>query len=260
MTQLAHGEPFFVDTRDTGITPWIILGGTWETFVDPILCGVTRLGDRVLDAGANQGYYAVKLGRIVGPGGHLATFEPNPAMADVLRANLAINALEGHSMVYQQALGAEAGLATLRFDPAFAGSASLSDAMARGEERIKVEVVRGDDVLSADTAFDVMKFDIEGFEPQAALGLAAVLGRSAGAAIVIEITPKEWRNCGNFAEILERFTWGHRVGFEICHDGLLERLDLTDTGALAGRAEAFYALLLPQDHWAMDFARSKLRG
>ena len=259
LTQLANGQPFFIDTRDTGITPWILLGGTWEDFVHDILCGVTRLGDRVLDAGANQGYYSVRLGQIVGEEGHVVAFEPNPQLAELLHVNLSINGFSGRSTIYPKALGAVPGSATLRFSPDFLGSASLLDSMAIGEERVDVEVVRGDNALPPGTAFDVMKFDIEGFEPQAALGLAGVLARSAHAVIVIEITPVEWCTADDFATALARFTGGHRVGFEICHDGLLERLDLGDTGALAARTDAFYALLLPPDHWAMDFARSKLR-
>ncbi|MEZ5695356.1 MAG: FkbM family methyltransferase [Sphingomonadaceae bacterium] len=262
LTQLANGQPFFVHTRDKGITPWIILGGTWENFVDDILCGVTRTGDRVLDAGANQGYYSVRLGRIVGPEGHIAAFEPNPEMIAVLEANLSINDFTRRSTIYPFALAAEQGSSWLRVNADYAGSASLSpDIELPGEvEEIAVEAVRGDDALPPDAAFDVMKFDIEGFEPQAALGLAAVLARSAEAAIVVEITPHAWRGQGDFAEILARFTGGYRVGFEICHDGMLERLNLSDAATLAGRADAFYALPLPHDHWAMDFARSKLRA
>ena len=67
LTRLASGEPFFVNTSDHGITSWIIMGGTWETFVDDILSNIVRPGDRVLDAGANQGYYTIRLGTIVGP-------------------------------------------------------------------------------------------------------------------------------------------------------------------------------------------------
>jgi FkbM family methyltransferase len=263
LTQLANGLPFFVNTRDRGITSWIILGGTWEHFVDEILCGVTRAGDRVLDAGANQGYYSVKLGNIVGPDGWVVAFEPNPELFELLETNLQINGFGPRSKVYRNALGDVSCSAELRFSYDNMGGGSLSPHLAAGQETVMVEVVRGDDVLPPDMAFEVMKFDVEGYEPEAAEGLAGVVARSAHAAIVLEISPQSWGQRGGFAAILERFTLGSKDGFEMAHDGLLTPLKLNDPECLArfgARIDTFYVLLLPTQHWAMEFVRSKCRN
>ena len=61
LTRLSTGEPFFVNTNDRGITPWIIMGGKWETFVDDIMQELLREGDICLDIGANMGYYTIKM-------------------------------------------------------------------------------------------------------------------------------------------------------------------------------------------------------
>jgi FkbM family methyltransferase len=262
LTQLANGQPFFVNTRDIGITTWIILGGAWEHFVDDILCGVTRADDRVLDAGANQGYYSVKLGRIVGPDGRIVAFEPNPELYELLESNLDINGFGPRSLVFRQALGAVAGNAELRFSYRNMGGGSLAPHLADGQEAVRVEVVRGDDVLPPDTVFDVMKFDVEGFEPEAAEGLTGVLARSPHAAIVVEISPQWWSRGPGPAPVLARFAVGGKEGFEIAHDGLLTPLSLHDPQGIAGlqaRGDSFYMLLLPAQHWAMDFVRSKCR-
>jgi FkbM family methyltransferase len=263
LTQLANGLPFFVNTRDRGITSWIILGGAWEHFVDEILCGVTRAGDRVLDAGANQGYYSVKLGNIVGPEGRLIAFEPNPELYELLETNLDINGFKPRSQVFRNALGAEPGTAELRFSYKNMGGGSLSPHLAAGQEAVRVEVVRGDDVLPPDMVFDVMKFDVEGFEPEAAEGLAGVLARSTHAAIVLEISPQSWSHGAGFAAILARFTGGEKLGFEMAHDGLLSPFKLDEPDCLArlqARIDTFYMLLLPAQHWAIDFVRSKCRS
>lgn len=256
LTQLSNGLPFFVNTKDEAISTWIILGGTWENFVDDILCGITRPGDNVLDAGANQGYYSVKLSNIIGPDGNLFAFEPNPEVFRFLESNIYINGFTGRARIFQKALGSESGKATLNFSFNNIGGGTIVRDTADGENSVAVEIVRGDDLIPEDIKFDVFKFDVEGSEPAAAVGLEKVLARSDTAAIVIEIFPGSWAHSGDFDTILKRFTRGYRVGFEIHHDGSLEPLDLT---RLSKRADTFYALLLPPDHWAMNFARERCR-
>jgi len=256
LTQLSNGLPFFVNTKDEAISTWIILGGTWENFVDDILCGITRPGDNVLDAGANQGYYSVKLSNIIGHDGRLFAFEPNPEVFQFLESNIYINGFTGRAKIFQKALGSESGKATLNFSFNNIGGGTIVRDTVEGENTVAVEIVRGDDVIPEDVKFDVLKFDVEGSEPAAALGLEKALARSDTAAIVIEVFPKSWSNWGDFDTILSRFTRGYRVGFEIHHDGSLEPLDLT---SLATRTDTFYALLLPPDHWAMNFARERCR-
>ena len=42
LTYLSTGQPFFVNTEDRNITPWILMGGHWETNVDRILCAYVK--------------------------------------------------------------------------------------------------------------------------------------------------------------------------------------------------------------------------
>jgi FkbM family methyltransferase len=260
LTQLSNGLPFFVNTRDRGITSWIILGGTWENFVDDLICGVTREGDRVLDAGANQGYYSVKLGHIVGPEGRVVAFEPNPELFGVLQSNVDINGFASRTTLHRKALGEASKRAQFRFGYDNMGGGSIVDDLAKGDISIDVDVVRGDEILPPDSVFDVFKFDIEGNEPNAALGLVEVISRSPRAAIIVEISPAEWLKVGDFAEILARFSGVNRIGFEIGHDGFLDRLNINEPATMSRRTDMFYALLLPPDHWAIDFVEGRCRN
>lgn len=270
LTTLADGSPFFVNTRDIGITTWIILGGHWETFADEILCGVVRSGDHVLDAGANQGYYTVRMGQRVGPGGHVTAFEPNPQLLPVLRNNAAINGLAERCTIYPCGLADAAGTAPLSFTYANMGGGTLLAKAGQGphddpSQPVNVEtieIVAGDDVLADDTVFDVMKFDIEGYEPLAALGLEKVIARSGDAAIMVEIAPRDWLQFGDLGTLLARFTRGHRQCYRMGHDGLLDPFDAADEATLAHVADVadpFYLLMMPPLHWAMDFVRSRCR-
>ena len=87
LTLLSNGLPFFVNTDDHGIATWIILGGTWENFVDDVLCAYAQPGMTVLDIGANLGYYTIKLADRIGPQGHLHAFEPNPEHSERFRCS-----------------------------------------------------------------------------------------------------------------------------------------------------------------------------
>jgi FkbM family methyltransferase len=261
LTELSTGQPFFVNTRDVWITTWIVRGGTWETFVDDILCGVTRPGDTVLDVGANMGYYSVKLASIVGPSGSLVAFEPNPELFSILKDNIDINGLAPWSTVYQCALGDAEGVASLNFEYRNMGGGSISNAAASDHQQTHlVRVAKGDDVIDRTKVFDVMKFDIEGYEALAALGLADTIQRSTNSAMVVEVYPPAWKRFGDFSDVLDRFVQGERVGFEILQNGSLNPLNLRDSScveAIGEREDSMYLLLLPERHWAVNFAKSK---
>lgn len=47
-----------------------------------------RSGDWVIDVGAQKGWYSMLLARAVGAAGHVLSVEPDPAAADLMRANL----------------------------------------------------------------------------------------------------------------------------------------------------------------------------
>ncbi len=263
LTELSTGHPFFVNTRDVWITTWIVRGGKWETFVDNVLCGITRPGDNVIDIGANMGYYSVKLANIVGPTGSLTAFEPNPELYDVLRDNIDINGFTSMANVHGFALGDAEGLTTLNFEHRNMGGGSLVEEQATADQTSHVvRVARGDDVIDSTIVFDVMKFDVEGYEPLAIAGLTDTISRSPQCAIVVEVYPPAWKRFGAFSEILDRFVQGHRLGYVIANDGLLDPVDLRDENRIAelGAIEqSMYLLLLPPQHWAANFVASKCR-
>ena len=142
------------------------------------------------------------------------------------------------------------------------GGATIEESSEHTDQVEAVEIVAGDDVLGPSSAFDVIKFDIEGAEPRAALGLQSVLARSSEAAIILEVMPDRWQGQGDFGSILSRFQLSRIHTYEIAGDGLLDPLDLGDPltlQKLAERPSGFYMLMLPRDHWAVDFARANSR-
>lgn len=244
MTRLVSGQLFYVNTEDRSITPWIIDGGYWELFVDDLLCALIAPGDTFVDIGANMGYYTVKLGARVGPSGRILSFEPNPETFAFLKDNVQLNALDGVVSLHNAALGGEAGEGWLSFDRHYPGGASMSADQRGGGEEIKVPVLRLDDVVGQDGPINVVKIDVEGFEPLVLKGMTETLARSHDAAIVVEMSYPQWSRFGDPMTLLQEAAGGRDV-YVIHRNGRIQKLD-TD-GAMLDPGFLSYLLLLPRN-------------
>lgn len=223
LTRLSTGQPFFVHTADRAISPWIIMGGVWETFVDNVLCALLRPADVFLDVGANMGYYTVKAGTIVGPQGRVFAFEPNPELFPLLVDNIDINGFNGRVTSFALAAGAEAGSSLFRVSPTNMGGgwvAAPGTPGASAPDGLRIGIDRVDALLPPGTVVDVVKIDTEGFEPLVLRGMAETLARSPASALVVEISLLQWRQHGDPFAILAPLAEGRRL-FLIPHQGAL---------------------------------------
>src|SRR5690242_240242 len=73
--------------RDRVISAELGARNCWEHVESLALLAVARPGMAVLDAGANVGYFATLLARVLGPDGHVFAFEPEPDNHLLLTAN-----------------------------------------------------------------------------------------------------------------------------------------------------------------------------
>jgi FkbM family methyltransferase len=83
----------FTDAADGGIAPHLLLDGYWEYWVTEFVCRNVARGERAMDVGAVYGYYTVLLADLVGPGGRVTAFEPNPWLHWLLLRNVVVNGL-----------------------------------------------------------------------------------------------------------------------------------------------------------------------
>lgn len=253
LTQLSAGHPFLVNTRDRGITSWIILGGVWETFVDDVLCALARPGQVFLDVGANQGYYTVKLGHLVGEKGAVFSFEPNPELYPFLAENVSLNGLSSRVHTYCVAAGDAPGRSELHFNYSNMGGGYVDIPGAATEQKagVPVEIVRIDDTLPEDTSVDLIKIDAEGFEPLVLRGMRRTLARSPQAAIVIEIAAAHWSRFGDPLQVLEDLR-DDRAAYWINHDGRLTSVTSEEIASRLSPDFVSYLLLLPRSPEAME--------
>ena len=251
LTQLSNGLPFFVNTDDVTITSWVVLMGEWEPSVDKVLTRLCDKGMRVCDLGANLGYYTIKLANIVGDDGHVLALEPNPELFPFMRDSVLLNGFTQRVRAENLAAGAVSGTMTLSYPSISMGGGSLFSVPPHPSLRsAEVKMVAIDDLTDGQPGFDLIKIDVEGWEPEVLKGMSRTLARSEHASIVTEVSWAQWSHfCDPVAKLDELI--GSRDGvFIIRNDGSLERVsrDNLDCFHTIGVS---YALLT---HWTPDHA------
>jgi FkbM family methyltransferase len=141
--------------------------GVYEGDVVRLFHRLVRPGDRVLDVGANIGYFTVLLSRLVGPEGRVYAVEPDPRNFALLQRNIAANDCQNVE-AFQLALSDRNGIQTLYTDQESSSVHSLArDNVIVQGDCVSVKTCTLDDFAKAhipDGRVDVMKIDAQGAE------------------------------------------------------------------------------------------------
>lgn len=106
-----HGK-FILNDFDMDISKHMSMYGEWAEQELQLFMSIVKQGDIVIDAGANLGAFTVPLAKLVGPTGHVHSFEPQKIINQRLNANIVLNELENVD-VYLAALGNSTGQITV---------------------------------------------------------------------------------------------------------------------------------------------------
>lgn len=93
-----------VDTSDVGLSSHLLIDGYWEMWLTELLVDLVKPGMKVVDVGANLGYFSLLMADLVGSDGQVHAFEPNIDLARRMTQSLAINGFETIATVHEQAL------------------------------------------------------------------------------------------------------------------------------------------------------------
>lgn len=164
LCKTAMGQKVFVDTRDTSITPHLLMEGLWEPWISQAIDPMLR-NCSFYDVGANMGWYALLAQHAGAHDIHL--YEPNPTLVRLLKRTMWVNGYNWD--IHEVALGDDWDQAELNFDYELLGSASLLEGI--GETKVVVDVRNFDDYRGEDPQRPaVMKLDVEGFESKVVMG------------------------------------------------------------------------------------------
>jgi FkbM family methyltransferase len=152
-------------------------------------------GDVFLDVGANTGYFSLLAGRLVGPEGRVAAFEPDPAAAAAMAEAVARNALADAIEIVPAAVSDSAGTTRLFLTvDSVLSTTDPSRSPARAQfafpRSIDVPQVTLDGWLAARPdlvpRIRAIKIDVEGTEGDVLRGMRATLERCPLATILCE--------------------------------------------------------------------------
>ncbi len=187
----------YVRLDDWVIGARISLSRTYEPHVAREARALLRPAMRVIDLGANIGYYTMLAAAHVGPSGSVLAFEPDPANGALLARSVAANGFRNVTLVPCAAAGATAAVDLLLDD----SNGRLVAAGTPGARR--VQAVALDQLLGPDHPVDLIKMDIEGAEGLALAGMGRIIAASRPT-IISEFSP---RPCAPSRAWPPRSTW-----------------------------------------------------
>lgn len=196
ITRTAFGQKIFVDTRDVGITPHLLMDGMWEPAVSEVFKHIVGSGMVVVDIGANIGWYTLLAAFRVGEKGRVIAFEPNTDLVNLLYRSIEVNGFGGTVTVEET--GVMDRSCTLEFYKWANHQASSnffwnspSRAQHDTTETMQVNCVSLDDYFREHpcSRVDVIKIDAEGSEPKIIAGAENTLRANPLVRILMEFNP-----------------------------------------------------------------------
>ena len=202
-------------TRSDSLAEWEVFWfGAHEAYVVRLLQHLSQPGHVVVDVGANVGTHALPLAASVGPQGLVVAVEPEPRVHARLLANVALNRLENVRPL-RRAITAEAGSREL-FTYAEDAPNRMTSSFARdaGRPSTTVPCATLDETVAelGLSRLDLVKIDVEGWEPDVLRGGAESLARHRPS-LVFECVDEHWRKAGFEFETTRAFLAG--LGYEL---------------------------------------------
>lgn len=203
LTKLYDGTIIFVDTRDSSVTPHLLLSGEWEM---DVTFHWNRIIDEikpkcVFDVGANTGYFGLLAAR---RDKKVAVhfFEANPRLSSLLRRSTTLNGFSGRTSVVNNGVTDRSGDELKLTIPAgYLGSASFHHDLVKKFssiefvekdkiESVSVGTITLDDYVNEKKIVpDLIKVDVEGFEECVMHGATSVFSSDAPQVVFLEYTP-----------------------------------------------------------------------
>ena len=233
LTRLNSGILLYVDPLDEHVSANVIAHGHWERGLHEAVLSLLAPGARVVEVGANIGYYTMSMALRVGAEGHVTAFEGNPRMVGLIERSARLNGVHDRVRLVGKAAMDVAGEVTFVTSRRNSGGGFVSiwshlpydDGVA-----ITVEAVRLDDMQCG--RVDMIRIDAEGTEPFILRGAAGILEGYPDIVVVMEWSVVQIASRTSAPEFVE---WMTGMGFRFWRIGF-------DGGFTPVSAEAMLAL------------------
>ncbi len=174
----------FIDLKDSGISKALFVYGTREKDQMSIVKGVILPGMKVLDIGANIGYYVIMESRLIAPSGRIIAYEPSADNCELLKKNLELNNLSGKVELNEAAVSDKSG--TARFyvsEKSNLHTLNPGAAVRHAGNHVEVKTTDIYEIIGKNKDIGFIRMDIEGHEVE-------VLKRLGKAVTDFKVYPK----------------------------------------------------------------------
>ncbi len=178
-----HGYKMLLDLKDKGVAKDLMILGTREKEHIRILRDELKPGKKVLDLGANIGYYAMMMAKMVGEGGTVYAVEPSKSNYNLLNISVTLNGFERIVQTFNIGISDRSGIQKFyqseksnwhTFYP-HVHSGNETEKLGDGSA-IDMQVMSIGDFIQSYGNVDLIRMDVEGFEVEILRGLGAILG------------------------------------------------------------------------------------
>ena len=209
------GGKIHVHNDDTGSLSTLSISGVFgprdtQTMKDNVFSG-----NIVVDLGANIGYFTCLLAKIVGEGGKVFAFEPDPRNLKLLRRNIQENDYK-NVIIADKAVSDVNGSCTLYSSQKKFGANRIFESKKNQTQDfipIKSETICLDDYFEKQNLLkkiDFIKIDIEGSEFRAFNGMKKILELNNNLKIFTEIAPSLLEDAGSSGKQVLDFLQEHK--------------------------------------------------
>lgn len=183
VVDLGNGLKVVVDPNEPEFGRYIAADGVWEAHIVEAIRANLKAGESFVDIGANVGVMSFNAAQAVGPQGKVIGFEPNPRNISAFRRGILANGF-GNVLLYPFAVSDHREMIGVT---SASNGKVIGDAVATQAADV-IQAVPVDELLADEARVDLVKMDIEGYEPQALRGLAQTLARHKPM-ILLEFNP-----------------------------------------------------------------------
>ena len=183
------GNKLFLSKKGLGLT--VSHYGTYEKSESKIMEEEIKVGNIVVDVGANIGLHTLNMARIVGNTGQVFAFEPDPSNFKILEKNVKVNNYQ-NIILEQKAVGDKHGRTTL-YQSEHPGRHRIFPLTKQAKGQIQVELTSLDKYFTDSNLankINFIKIDVEGFEFSVLKGMKNILKNNKKIKMIFEFMPK----------------------------------------------------------------------
>jgi len=204
-----YGDLIKLDLSSWSDRSYYFLGRWYDLEMQLLIADVVKTGDTIIDVGANRGNFALVASHVVGSGGKVICFEPNPECVKILKDEIILNNIDNITL-HQCGLADKDDTLPLTVPLINSGEGSFGGSQYKNNLMFSVPVRSGDDILAKDKP-SLIKIDVEGFETKVVLGLNKTIYRYSPV-VITEVIASHLMRAGSSIEDLKNAM--NRLGYK----------------------------------------------